>query len=111
MRIWLKPERMAALNISPSQVRQALAANNYLTAVGQTKGSLIQVNLTANSDLHSVEEFKRLVIREQEGTLCGLKTSARLPWGRKTMIPKCGCRVRPLSLWGFLPCPTPIPLT
>jgi len=37
MRIWLKPERMAALSISPFQVRQALAANNYLTAVGQTK--------------------------------------------------------------------------
>src|SRR5262252_8264406 len=42
MRIWLKPDRMAALNISPAQVRQALAANNYLSAVGQTKGALIQ---------------------------------------------------------------------
>src|SRR3989339_1112953 len=45
MRIWLKPERMAAFNISPVQVRQALAANNFLAAVGQTKGSLVQVNL------------------------------------------------------------------
>jgi multidrug efflux pump len=36
MRIWLKPDRMAALNVSPAQVRQALAANNYLSAVGQT---------------------------------------------------------------------------
>src|SRR5210317_2072329 len=51
MRIWLKPERMAALNISPAQVRQALAANNFLAAVGRTKGSLIQVNLIANTDL------------------------------------------------------------
>ena len=55
MRIWLKPDRMAALNVSPAQVRQALAANNYLSAVGQTKGSLVQVNLTANTDLRSVE--------------------------------------------------------
>src|SRR5205085_4555947 len=52
MRIWLKPERMAALNVSPSQVRTALARNNYLSAVGSTKGSLLQVNLTANTDLH-----------------------------------------------------------
>ena len=44
---------MAALNISPSQVRQALSANNFLAAVGSTKGSLIQVNLTANTDLTS----------------------------------------------------------
>ncbi|MBI5559495.1 MAG: efflux RND transporter permease subunit [Deltaproteobacteria bacterium] len=72
MRIWLKPDRMAAYNISPAQVRQALAANNYLAALGQTKGSLIQVNLTANTDLRSVEEFKNLVIREQDGALIRL---------------------------------------
>ena len=67
MRIWLKPDRMAALNVSPAQVRQALAANNYLAAVGQTKGSLVQVNLTANTDLRSVQEFQQLVVREQDG--------------------------------------------
>ncbi len=67
MRIWLKPERLAAYNISPVQVRQALAANNYLSALGRTKGSLLQVNLTADTDLRSVPEFKRLVVREQNG--------------------------------------------
>ncbi|MEW6518046.1 MAG: efflux RND transporter permease subunit [Thermodesulfobacteriota bacterium] len=72
MRIWLKPDRMAAYNISPAQVRQALAANNYLAALGQTKGSLIQVNLTANTDLRSVEEFKNLVIRAEGGALIRL---------------------------------------
>ena len=72
MRIWLKPERMAALNISPAQVRQALAANNFLAAVGRTKGSLIQVNLTANTDLRSAAEFKRLVIREEGGAIVRL---------------------------------------
>ena len=73
MRIWLKPERMAAFNISPVQVRQALAANNFLAAVGRTKGALIQVNLTANTDLRSVEEFKRLVIRQQDGAVIRLE--------------------------------------
>ena len=73
MRIWLKPERMAALNISPAQVRQALAVNNFLAAVGRTKGSLIQVNLTANTDLRSAPEFKRLVIREQGGAIVRLE--------------------------------------
>ncbi|HWE25131.1 MAG TPA: efflux RND transporter permease subunit [Myxococcales bacterium] len=64
MRIWLKPDRMAALNVSPAQVRAALAANNYLAAVGQTKGQLVQVNLTANTDLRSVQEFQQLVVRQ-----------------------------------------------
>ena len=73
MRIWLKPERMAAFNVSPAQVRRALAANNFLTAVGQTKGSLVQVNLTANTDLGSVQEFKRLVIRDENGAIVRLE--------------------------------------
>jgi multidrug efflux pump len=72
MRVWLKPDRMAALNVSPAQVRQALAANNYLSAVGQTKGSMVQVNLTANTDLRSVKEFQQLVVREREGSVVRL---------------------------------------
>ncbi|MFL6569296.1 MAG: efflux RND transporter permease subunit, partial [Chthoniobacterales bacterium] len=62
MRIWLKPDRMAALNVSPAAVRRALANNNYLAALGRTKGSLVQVDLTANTDLHTVEDFKNLVV-------------------------------------------------
>ncbi len=69
MRIWLDPARMAAFNVSPVQVRQALIANNFLAAIGKTKGSLVQVNLTANSDMRSVEEFKRLIIRDQNGAV------------------------------------------
>ncbi len=81
MRIWLKPDRMAAFNISPVQVRQALAANNFLAAVGRTKGSMIQVNLTANTDLRSVEEFKRLAVREQNGAIVRLEDIADVALG------------------------------
>jgi multidrug efflux pump len=81
MRIWLKPERMAAYNISPAQVRQALAANNFLAAVGQTKGALVQVNLTANTDLRSVPEFKRLVIFERDGAIVRLEDIASVVLG------------------------------
>src|ERR1700755_1022430 len=72
MRIWRKPDRMAALNISPSQVRDALTKNNFLAAVGNTKGSLLQVNLTANTDLHTAEQFKQLVVRQDKNTLVRL---------------------------------------
>src|SRR5512139_2096694 len=81
MRLWLKPDRMAAHNISPAQVRQALAANNYLAAVGQTKGSLVQVNLTANTDLRSVKEFQQLVIRERDGAMVRLGDVAEVVLG------------------------------
>jgi multidrug efflux pump len=72
MRIWLKPDRMAALNVSPAQIREALSRNNYQAAVGQTKGSLVQVNLTANTDLRSVKEFQQLAVREQDGAVIRL---------------------------------------
>ena len=72
MRIWLKADRMAAYGLSPSQVRQALAANNTLAAVGQTKGSMVQVNLTANTGLTSVHEFQQLVVREHGGAVVSL---------------------------------------
>src|SRR2546429_4029153 len=72
MRIWMKPDRMAALNISPSQVRDILSRNNFLAAVGNTKGSLLQVNLTANTDLHTADQFKQLVVSQDKGTLIRL---------------------------------------
>ncbi|MFL5302217.1 MAG: efflux RND transporter permease subunit, partial [Anaeromyxobacteraceae bacterium] len=61
-----------ALDVSPAQVRQALAANNYLAAVGETKGSLVQVNLTANTDLRSVKEFQQLVVKKRGDALVRL---------------------------------------
>jgi multidrug efflux pump len=70
MRIWLKTDKLAALNVSPTEVRQALATNNVQAAIGQTRGSYTQVNLRADTDLKSVNEFKRLVVRHSaEGTI------------------------------------------
>ncbi|NLV96215.1 MAG: multidrug efflux protein [Desulfovibrionales bacterium] len=81
MRIWLKPQRMAALNVSPAAVHQALAANNYLAALGQTKGELIQINLAADTDLQTVEEFKRLAIRAENGAIIRLDDIADVVLG------------------------------
>jgi multidrug efflux pump len=81
MRIWLKPDKMAALHISPAQVRQALAANNFLAAIGTTKGSLVQVNMTANTDLHSVKEFEQLIIRQQDDSIVRLQDIADIELG------------------------------
>ena len=69
MRIWLKPDRMAAHGIAPSAVRDALARNNYLSALGHTKGSMVSVNLVANTDLRTPEEFRQLVVKEQNGVV------------------------------------------
>src|SRR5213592_2755680 len=67
MRIWLKPDKMAALGISPSAVRDALARNNYLSALGKTKGSMVSVNLIANTDLRTPDEFRQMIVKEDKG--------------------------------------------
>ena len=81
MRIWLKPDRMASLNISPKEVRTALSSNNYLAAVGMTKGSMTSINLVANTDLRTSEEFRELVIRQQNGASVRLKDIADIELG------------------------------
>ena len=72
MRVWLKPDQMAAHGIAPSTVRDALARNNYLSALGQTKGSMVSVNLIANTDLRTAAEFRQLVVKEQDGVVVRL---------------------------------------
>ncbi len=72
MRVWLKPERMASLGISPSDVQEALSKNNYLSALGATKGSMVSVNLVANTDLKTAEEFRQLVVKQKQGTVVRL---------------------------------------
>lgn len=84
MRIWLKQERLAAFNVSPSQVKAALAANNFLSAVGNTKGSMLTVSLVANTDLRSKEDFEKLVVKEDAGSLVRLKDIADVVLGAES---------------------------
>lgn len=84
MRIWLKPDRMAALNITPVQIRRALTANNYLAALGKTKGAYIQVNLSANTDLNTVKEFEELILRSDNGASIRLRDVADVVLGSET---------------------------
>src|SRR5712672_2239907 len=72
IQIWLKPDKMAALGISASAVRDALSKNNHLSALGATKGSMVSVNLIANTDLRTADEFRQLVVTEDKGVIVRL---------------------------------------
>ena len=84
MRIWLKPDKLASLNLTPAEVHAALQANNYLAAVGKTKGSMIAVNLVANTDLKTAEEFRSLVIRQAKGAIVRLGDIADVVLGAES---------------------------
>lgn len=81
MRVWIDPDRLGALNLSPGDVHGALQRNNYLAAVGRTKGNQVQVNLLANTDLRSVEEFNDLIVAERGGAVVRLSDVARVELG------------------------------
>jgi multidrug efflux pump len=81
MRIWLDPDKMAARGISASDLREALARNNYLSALGRTKGSMVSVNLVANTDLQTPEEFRQLVVKEDKGVVVRLGEIANVVLG------------------------------
>ena len=81
MRIWLRPDKMAALGISPTELRESLSRNNYLSALGRTKGSMVSVNLVANTDLRTPEEFRQLVVKEKDGIIVRLGEIADVALG------------------------------
>ena len=111
IRAWLKPQRMASLGISPAAVRQALGANNYLAAVGQTKGQFVQMNLTTSTDLKSVDEFKRLVVKEQGGTLVRLEDIADVVLGADSYeqsVRMSGEEAVFMGIWVLPNAPTPL---
>ncbi|MFM2044579.1 MAG: hypothetical protein RLY86_3155 [Pseudomonadota bacterium] len=81
MRIWLDEVRMSAFGISPADVQAALTRNNYIAAVGQAKGSAVQVDLLTDTDLKTPAEFERLIVRETEGAIIRLSDIARIELG------------------------------
>src|SRR6476660_9113491 len=67
MRLWLDPVKMAGRGVSPNDVQAAIAANNFQAAAGQAKGYFIVSNVTTNTDLRNLDQFKRMIIKSKDG--------------------------------------------
>ena len=85
MRIWLDPNKMAALGITPLQVRTALAANNFTTAAGQIKGDFVQTTINAQTSLDNAEAFGQLVVAARGDALVRLRDIADIALGAETV--------------------------
>jgi multidrug efflux pump len=81
LRAWLDPVKMAAHGVTATEVNAALAANNFLSAIGSTKGQMTTVTLTAATDLHTADEFKHLVIKANGNDVVRLQDVARVELG------------------------------
>ena len=81
MRIWLDPQRMAALGVTGEDVVNVLRDNNYQAGIGSTKDKYVSINLTATTDVNAPENFRKLVVRSQNGSLVRLQDIARTELG------------------------------
>ncbi|MBU9610632.1 efflux RND transporter permease subunit [Burkholderia multivorans] len=81
LRAWLDPAKLAAHNVSAQDVYTALSNNNYLSAVGSTKGQMVSVDLSAATDLHSVDDFKQLIVKQSGDALVRLQDVATVTLG------------------------------
>jgi multidrug efflux pump len=84
MRIWLKPEKLASYGLTPTDVWNALSANDFISPLGNTKGEMVQVTLTANTGLHTADEFSNLIVKQQNNTIIRLRDVADVELGSDT---------------------------
>lgn len=102
MRVWLDATKMEAFDITPGEVSSALTRNNFLAAVGHTKGRDVQIDLLTDTDLKSPESFEELIVREREGSMVRLKDIARIELGNEEPTGQAGFNGKPalwLSVW------------
>ncbi len=81
LRAWLDPDRLAAYGLTASEVSAALSGNDYIAGLGTTKGEMVQVNLAASTSLHSLEEFRNLVVKQVNGANVKMKDVANVTLG------------------------------
>jgi multidrug efflux pump len=81
MRIWLNPQKMAAFHVTPTDVTNALAANNFQAAAGRTKGVYVAYEIKANTDLHTKKQFQDIVVRSQDGQVVRLRDVSKVQLG------------------------------
>ncbi|MHB8493623.1 MAG: efflux RND transporter permease subunit [Casimicrobiaceae bacterium] len=81
LRAWLDPQKLAAYGLTAADVYSALAANNFLAATGNTKGRMVQVNLSASTDLKSLAGFRDMVVKSVGGQVVRLKDVAEVSLG------------------------------
>ncbi|MHB1664816.1 MAG: efflux RND transporter permease subunit [bacterium] len=111
MRIWLNPKKMAEFNVTPVQVSQALANNNYIAANGYTKSEYLQVNVSAGTYLHNVKQFKNLVVANDDGTLVRIKDIGTVELGSQSYDAGNIMNGEKAVVMGIFTTPTANPLT
>ncbi|MGJ8669208.1 MAG: efflux RND transporter permease subunit [Oceanococcus sp.] len=102
MRLWLKPDRLVAHNLTASDVVTRIRQQNVLAAVGESKGNYVRVGLSANTDLRSEQEFREMVVSGDDTSVVRLKDIARVELGSETYDYGAGWDGEPATFIGII---------
>ncbi len=111
MRIWLNPERMAALNVTSTDITNSLLNNNFISAAGNTKGYLVAYSINAETNLHSPQEFEKIVIKNNKSSLVYLRDIAKVELGAQSYDTAVTFNSKSAVFIGITATPTANPLT
>jgi multidrug efflux pump len=93
MRLWIDPARLAAYNLVPLDVRNALMRENLELPSGRIEGNTVELTVRTQSRLETPEEFNNLIIKESEGSIIRFKDigyAELAPLNERTLLRRDG---------------------
>ncbi len=111
MRLWLDPARMAAHGISADDVAAAIENNNFQSAPGQAKGYFTVTNVSANTGLTDITQFKRMVVKSKNGALVRMEDVAQVDLAAQSWTSSVAMNGQQAVFIGVQATPTGNPLT
>jgi multidrug efflux pump len=105
MRVWISPQQLSMLNLTPGDVYAALKRNNFLAAIGRVKNESVQIDLLTNTDLRSVDEFEDLIVSQRDGATIRLRDVAKVELGAEEALSMAmygGGEAVYLSVWPLI---------
>ncbi|HKJ70644.1 MAG TPA: efflux RND transporter permease subunit [Gammaproteobacteria bacterium] len=110
LRAWLKPDKMAAVGVTPEDVRRVLEANNHLAGIGRTKGHMVTVRLKSETTVHSADAFRDLVVKDTDAGTIHLGDIAKVELGAESYDSSVIFEGKPGTFIGIKVVPTANPL-
>lgn len=111
MRLWLDPDLLAGYGITGQDVADAIRENNFQAAPGQVKGLYVVSNLRVNTDLTSVDDFKNMVLRNDNGNLIRVRDVGTVELNAASFDTSGAMSAVPAMFLGLDAAPTGNPLT
>jgi multidrug efflux pump len=110
MRVWLDPLKLAARNVTASEVLGAIQASNFLAAPGKTENEYVARAITLKSTLQTPEAFGEMPLRAEGDAVVRLRDVARIELAAASKDAIVTFNGEPGTFIGVFPTPAANPL-